>query len=274
MAPLLSRIAGVNLNVLSKVRRALPRPGFVDFLLVGGGGGGYNGGAGGFIYTPAQPVQSGVEYTVQVGSGANAAPGNPTFYPTTGGPSKVYLTSNPSSNLGSKEAFGGGNGSNYYDGGTGTPGGSGGGNFGYPTAFPAPGPQGAAGTPGQGYPGGDGFRGPNVEGYYPRNGGGGGGAGGRGQNASYGTDGAGGLGVYNDITGTNVYYAAGGNGGGGSPSGSTIGGGGGSVGYQGTVIFRYPKNNSAATVSSPNYTDSPYGNYRVYIFYAPGTITF
>jgi hypothetical protein len=235
----------------------------VDYLYVAGGGGYFNGGAGGYLSgtdLSGLTVTPGVEYTVQIGlSGA------PTNNP--GQPSKVYRTDSPTSILGS-EVTGGGAG-NSTDGGTGASGGSGGGNFGYPTCGPfaaisPPACTGGSGIPGQGYPGGDGFRGPNTNGYYPRNGGGGGGAGGRGQQGGPGYNGAGGPGVYNDITGTSVYYAAGGP----SPTPS-IGG----VGSPGAVIFRYPNQFKKAEITG-TVTESSYSSYRVYNFTGPGTITF
>lgn len=264
--PFIARIARIGTRVKLRI---LPRPSFVDYLIVGGGGGYFNGGAGGYLRGDSYPIQTEVQYTVQVGSGGvgPAVFGSPGS--GSGGPSMAYLTSNPGVRIGG-EAFGGGGG-NGTDGGTGGAGGSGGGNFGYPTCNFSGGTSppaciGGAGTPGQGYPGGDGFRGPNVNGYYPRNGGGGGGAGGRGQQGSWDVDGAGGPGVYNNITGSNVLYAAGAP----SPAGASVGGGG---GYPGAVIFRYPTEYKQATATG-TYTESPYANYRVYNFTGPGTITF
>lgn len=243
---------------------------FVDYLFVGGGGGYYNGGAGGYLTGSNLSVDPNVLYSVVVGS-----PGLPTSGP--GGSTYVYPPSSPTSFLGNITAIGGGSG-NATDGGTGNPGGSGGGNFGYPTCNPVfagispPACTGGTGYnyPGplqQGYPGGDGFRGPNVNNYFPRNGGGGGGAGGRGEQGGPGYDGAGGAGLPNSITGTDVIYAAGGP----SPSGVTYGGGG--TNQSGIVVFRYPIQYREATTSG-TVTATTYSTYRVYQFTGPGTIIF
>jgi hypothetical protein len=206
----------------------------VQLLLVGGGGGGGastgfetggGGGAGGLIYNASFPVAPGgsIPYTVGAGGspiGATAsAPGS---LPSSQGSNTVF---------GPQTAYGGGYGGGQYW--YGTSGGSGGGGAGNYT------PNNAAGTPGQGNPGGYGYNNGDAS-----LGGGGGGAGGAGQNSPSGTAGYGGVGLSYSITGSPVYYAGGGGGGGnpggnGGPGGAGGGGngsGGGSGGPGGTNL--------------------------------------
>ena len=129
--------------------------GTIEYLLVGAGGGGSTshsagggGGAGGFITGNITLTSSG-PYTVTVGTaGGENVRGNDT------------VLSIPSQGITFLTAFGGGNQS--------TPGGSGGGGFGYPLG----GPGGGSSLSGQGNPGG-----PGNGIYMPTVGGGGGGAG-------------------------------------------------------------------------------------------------
>jgi hypothetical protein len=192
------------------------RPGEVEYLLVGGGGGGGawvggGGGAGGFLQ--GRTVLTPGTYPITVGAGGNAEynPGSYTGMPrgTNGGNTTAFgLT-----------AFGGGRGGSWsdYDA---LAGGSGGGE--------GHSPAGAAGTPGQGYPGGQG-RGQSTNGYPT---GGGGGAGGPGGSWTTTKSGDGGPGRSSRITGDIVWYAGGGGGGihgnnaNAQPGNGGIGGGG------------------------------------------------
>lgn len=192
------------------------RPGEVEYLLVGGGGGGGawvggGGGAGGFLQ--GRTVLTPGNYPITVGSGGNAEynPGGYDGMPraTNGGNTSAFgLT-----------AIGGGRGGSWstYDA---TAGGSGGGE--------GHSPAGAAGTPGQGYPGGQG-RGQSTNGYPT---GGGGGAAGPGGSWTTTKSGDGGPGRSSRITGDVVWYAGGGGGGihgnnsNAQPGNGGIGGGG------------------------------------------------
>jgi hypothetical protein len=182
------------------------RGGEVEYLIVAGGGGGGSdnaggGGGGGVLHsyfnTASQP------YSVIVGLGGNQSGTINADAQTSGGKSSVF----------GLEALGGGFGANGESGARlADLGGSGGGGDGErPT-------NGAQGTPGQGFPGGNGFRSPD-------HGGGGGGAGSEGQRATSQNAGDGGQGFLLDIHGSPRYYGAGGGGGG---ANGTRGGTGGS----------------------------------------------
>jgi len=186
-----------------------------QYLCIAGGGGGGTGsyggggGAGGFLENLAyQLVPGSYVVTVGAGGGANANGTNSSI--------ETIATS-----------IGGGRGAVYQGQGA-TSGGSGGGG-----ARDSSG--GAAGTAGQGNSGGG-----NV--YLANAAGGGGGAGGGGQTGGGNSSGAGGVGAYSSLSGTNTYYATGGNGGntGASLGQNTgAGGGGNNSGMNGIVIIRY-----------------------------------
>jgi hypothetical protein len=259
----------------------LPSPFSANYLVVAGGGSGGSqygggGGAGGLKTT-----------TAYGGSGAPLSLLKSTPYIVTvgaGGAGVIYSTS-PSNNgensiFDSVTATGGGYGGYFFGGSTastgGNSGGSGGGGAMGLTAGVSP-PGGIATPAGEGFNGGNGYRGSGTD----YNGGGGGGAGAAGQNGTdsgYAQGGIGGAGLeVNIIGGTGNYYAgggggsgntsggAGGIGGGGSAGGAAVdtksgiintGGGGGGMlpiigpysgsGGSGIVILRYP----TASVSS------------------------
>ena len=183
----------------------------VEVLVVAGGGsggggsgaiGGGGGGAGGIIYNTSYPVTPGTTYPVIVGAGGVGALRN-------------IGTNGVNSQFGALVARGGGAGasdSNISN--VGTPGGSGGGGGGRSGI-------GAPGTAGQGYSGSNGA----TNAYYA--GGGGGGAGGLATPFIGSVAGAGGPGLYFNISGTSTAYGGGGGGGGSSYSSvSTAGSGG------------------------------------------------
>ncbi len=248
-------------------------PGSQLLVIGAGGGGGANGGggggAGGVYYTSSTTIGSGAT-TVTIGAGG-------TFHNNFATPPEVGGTTS----FGSISAGGGGGGSSRDVGVGGANGaagthatGAGGGGSG---ASGAPRHLGGSGT----FNGGNGTA-PDASCF--SSGGGGGGAGGNGGNGANDLAGNGGLGIQNNITGTNLWYAGGGGGGltgypgcgastatqpGGSPGGSGVGGngetssgsantgsGGGAelVGADGVVIVRYfqPKwtssNTAVATV--------------------------
>jgi len=194
----------------------------MNYLVVAGGGGsggngGGGGGAGGLLQgsfsttSGTGPGAGGYEFTVTVGSGGGG------FSP---GSNSVLSNSAASVSI---TATGGGRGANRDGPGgeAGTGGSGGGGSAAYGSGSQE---YGVAGTPGQGYPGGNGTRG-NVPA-----GGGGGGAGGAGVNNNGSTQGgAGGNGVLSTITGYPTGYAGGGGG-----SGIDYGGWN---GYSGTVHY-------------------------------------
>ena len=207
----ITNAAGFRIHTFTSAGTFVPsKTGVLDVLVIAGGGGGAGlgggGGAGGYVYCAGVPVIAGTSYPVAIGTGGTgptahgpAAPnGNPSTF---GGSTPVEITT-----------IGGGGGWGY-NGGTSPPGGSGGGGPGYgqgsETFRPA-----AAGTPGQGHPGGFGahFNGtPNGTHY---GGGGGGGAGTQGYNRGGRYQQArGGEGMASSITGTTVYRAGGGAGG-------------------------------------------------------------
>jgi hypothetical protein len=171
--------------------------GEVEYLIIAGGGGGGawvggGGGGGGFLSGKVDLTPG--SYPIAVGAGGTRErnPGSYSGMPraTRGGNSTAFgLTS-----------IGGGKGGSWstYDAGTG---GSGGGE--------GHSPAGAAGTPGQGFNGGQG-RGSSTNGYPT---GGGGGAGGVGGNWTAAKSGDGGVGKPSAITGAQVWYSGGGGGG-------------------------------------------------------------
>ena len=215
--------------------------GTIEYLIIGGGGGGGGGwqggggGAGGYLTGTA--VVSAQEYTITVGAGGTGCrQGGAGVVPTNGGDSSI-------SNI--NTSIGGGRGSSENPDAVANTGGSGGGGMNF---FPA----GAAGTPGQGFAGGDGL------GPIPPSGGGGGGSSGVGTTATSGVNQpAGGAGTESSITGEPVTYAAGGSGalrsanitpaasasnrgnGGGAGSNSSNGSRAGANGGSGIVIIRY-----------------------------------
>jgi len=262
----------------------------MEYLVVaGGGGGGGNrgggGGAGGLLYASTFSTDRGRTYTITVGTGGNKGDGWFTGG-SSGGNSEISATGN--AGWTTVTAIGGGAGGQGA--GSGAAGGSGGGASKTTTSTTST-YYGGAGTPGQGYDGGD-----EV---------GVGGAGGGGAGAAGGTSpsGAGGIGVQNSITGTAVYYAGGGGGGeqqandvagaggqggggaGGDGSGTNGtdglggGGGGGGDGYgntggdggDGIVIIRTTAN-ALSTTGSPTLTTD--GSYNIYTFTVSGTIAF
>jgi len=185
----------------------------VDVLVVGGGGGGGawvggGGGAGGVVYREGYAVTPGqsISYTVGVGGTGEYNPGSYGGMPR--------ATNGGQSAFGSITALGGGYGGSWSSF-PASSGASGGGN-GYNYA-------GAAGTPGQGFPGGQG-RGDGTNGYPTGGGGGAGGPGGSwriggsgeittGSWGPNGKSGDGGPGLAYDISGTLTFYGGGGGGG-------------------------------------------------------------
>lgn len=192
----------------------------VEVLVVAGGGGGGRhsgggGGGGGVIYRPAHPVVPGTTYTVTVGAGGNGPPIG--SYPTIGGGTG---TNGGNSVFGTLTAIGGGAGG--WNSANGAAGGSGGGGTGHATYG------GGAGTLGQGFNGGP--NGYDGVGYASSGGGGAGGPGQKGVGSSYTyitynaqsttgftktiypCGGAGGPGVFYNITGQERAYGGGGGG--------------------------------------------------------------
>jgi len=227
----------------------------VEYLVVagGGGGGGDNGGgggAGGYRANNSKnfSLERGNTYTVTVGSGGLGGFNDPTGAPTpnSGGSLAANGTDSVFASITASGGGGGGSASTTgADGGSGGGGsqGGGGGSGNTPSTSPSQGNDGGSSSAGD------------------SGGAGGGGAGGAG--ASTGGEGVnGGVGVQNDITGTNVYYAGGGGGGerqsdngvagtggaGGGGNGSTaasgrgnqgtdgLGGGGGGGGQAGNMV--------------------------------------
>jgi hypothetical protein len=175
----------------------------VEYLVVGGGGGANTtwgssggGGAGGYRADTGHGVTA-QTYNITIGAGGSAKVGSGV---ADNGGNSIFDTIT---------SLGGGGGGQYSSG-AGAVGGSGGGG--------GDSGSGGAGTSGQGNAGG----GSSASG-----GGGGGGAGGAGAVAT------GGVGLQNDITGTNLYYAGGGGGAKGSSSNAGGSGGGGTGGGQG-----------------------------------------
>ena len=185
----------------------------IEYLVVAGGGSGSHsnngaGGAGGLIATTGVSYTASSTWTITVGAGgaASATLGN-------NGANSIIS----GSGLSTQTAIGGGRGGS---GGIGLEGGSGGGNAQNISSTPA------AGTVGQGNSGGNAGTGAPHYGA-----GGGGGAGGVGVNGTSASSprsgGDGGVGLQNDITGTNTYYAGGG---GGSSDGNVTEAGNGGLG--------------------------------------------
>jgi len=169
-------------------------------LVIGGGGGGGSnggggGGAGGVYQNNSYGIASGAT-GVTVGAGAPGHP-NSTAAPAVGGQSA----------FGGITAGGGGGGASRDNGPGGSAGGAG-------TVQGSGGGGGGAEDAGRRTPGGGANSGGfGIGGGCPSAGGGGGGAGGAGGNAGSNLGGNGGIGVQNDITGSNLWYAAGGGGG-------------------------------------------------------------
>ena len=229
----------------------------ISYLVVaGGGGGGWRqngsggGGAGGLL-TGCATVTQGTTYTTTVGAGG-----------ATSTPSNAYNGSNSTltgSGFPSITAIGGGyggsgQGPSVYCGATG---GSGGGGAdkesNSPLAY-----RGGAGTPGQGYAGGNGGYLPSTQ---TGGGGGGGGAGGAGVTWTTTQAGNGGVGLQSSITGTAVYYGGGGGGGedlrtyspgGLTTSGAGNGGSGGGGNGAGFVVGSSPATTRVATGGTTN----------------------
>jgi hypothetical protein len=194
----------------------------VSYLLVAGGGGGGNGGGGGGggLLTGTQTVNTGLAYSIIVGSGSPAAIQSGVAYPSnTNGVNSTAL---------GQTAIGGGSGgvtavsynTTTYQGANGGSGGGSGGN----TAGSSQVVAGGTGTSGQGNAGG------SCPGLGNSPAGGGGGAGAVGVNGSSGAGGAGGVGLSSSINNTATYYAGGGGGGGYSVTVGAGGSGGGSAG--------------------------------------------
>jgi len=195
----------------------------VRYLMVAGGGGGApiggGGGAGGYLAGTSMSV-SNQAYSIVIGSGAN------------GGYNNITGGTGGNTTFNGLTAIGGGGGG-AHAGGTastvGGNGGSGGGSGDNAGAYPA-----GTGTVGQGNNGGNGSNTYNIS---SRRGGGGGGAGAVGSSS---VPPHGGVGLQNNINGTNHYWAGGG---GGSPydhatnagNGGSGGGGGGSAGAGGNT---------------------------------------
>ncbi|MCX6872556.1 MAG: hypothetical protein NTW21_01930 [Verrucomicrobia bacterium] len=197
-------------------------------VVAGGGGGGVDrapgGGAGGLLYYgPEAPVNGhsegvsytvtpGAELTVQVGAGGAGATSNPWVWSGSNGGDSIFY---------SLTALGGGGSGHYVPGPQAGGSGGGGGQGGAALS------QGAAGTAGQGFAGGNGI---SVS---PQGVGGGGGAGGLGGNAAANQNGAGGVGLQYAISGSQLFYAGGGGGGWGNAGGTTQNGGAGGSGVGG-----------------------------------------
>lgn len=192
----------------------------VEVLVVGGGGGGGRhsgggGGGGGVVYRSGYRVVPGTNYTVTVGAGGSGPPTG--AYPGTGG---GQGTNGGNSVFDTITAYGGGAGG--WNSANGLAGGSGGGSTGHATYGPG------AGTDGQGFAGAPSAY--DGVGYASGGGGGAGGPGGKGigssytyttYNASSGTaytktvypsGGAGGPGVFYNISGQERAYGGGGGG--------------------------------------------------------------
>jgi hypothetical protein len=176
---------------------------FSVLWVAGGGAGGSDygggGGAGGMLSSTSQTLTV-QNYTVTVGTGGPRG--------SNGGNSSAFGTT----------AIGGGRGGNYKGAGIGGGSGGGGGADNYNGGAGTPG---GAGTSGQGNNGGNSWRADSNG--APGGGGGKGAAGAQGGNAA---GGAGGIGLQNNITGTNTYYAGGGGAVGNSSSGAGGAGGG------------------------------------------------
>jgi hypothetical protein len=239
---------------------------YAKVLTVGGGGGGGSdmgggGGAGGYLYSSSYPLTAG-NYQAIVGTGGAGA---------AAGVSQLRGANGLDSVFNDLTAFGGGGGASEYstNSNPAASGGSGGGAASSANLY------GNDGVPGQGNRGGD-----SSGSYYPGGGGGAGGAGGT-------NPGDGGVGIQNDINGTNLYWAGGGagagysaragngglgGGGGGAPkvSGGGLGGGSalnsGSDGTVGTLVSQtnVPGGNAGANTGGgggggSHYNSNNYG---------------
>ncbi len=192
----------------------------VEYLIVGGGGGGGaytggGGGAGGYL-TGTKSVTPGTSHAIAIGAGGAGAEG--ISYDGQAG------FNGGDSVFGVMTAIGGGGGGCNVGSVAPHSGGCGGGAPCSISIF------GAAGTKGQGYPGGNGFEGPVWAS------GGGGGAGGVGGTGTASAAGGGGIGRSSSITGVKVWYAGGGGGGvfslpSGGVGGSGVGGAGAGSNY-------------------------------------------
>jgi len=181
----------------------------IRYLIVGGGGGGGfghggGGGAGGYLANSSYQVTN-QAYTITVGEGGEAQ-GTGAYQPwaqqTGDGTSGNNSSINPASGT-NQVAGGGGEGDGSRNDLTnGVSGGSGGGGQGQHVGSNG----GSASGQGTGNAGGNGGSGQESSGC----GGSGGGAGAAGSNGSTGQGADGGIGLQNDITGTNTYYAGGG----------------------------------------------------------------
>lgn len=276
-----------------------------EYLIVagGGGGGGFGGGggAGGLLTnTITLPIFTDIGVTIGTG-GAGDPAGSPYANGTNGNNSLIVATG-----INTITTIGGGGGG-YYNNNVGLAGGSGGGG-GAATGLGtgAVGPNGGAGTTGQGNTGGKAGGQLGSSPYYYEGGGGGGGAGavgGNGYGNTYGQGGSGGDGIQSSITGVATYYAGGGGGysdnrnvgvstgspggQGGGGTGSTagnngtdatngLGGGGGGGGYSygqggaggnGVVIFKVPDNVLINTIAGTAPTLNPDGAVANYNIY-------
>lgn len=189
----------------------------VRYLCVAGGGGGGTdmgggGGAGGYLAANVLTMTAG-SYTITVGSGGAGAPTGYSPSPSAGTNGQNSSIIGPGVSI---TSIGGGGGGSTHRADTLTSrpagtGGSGGGSSGSTNNY-------APGTPGQGNNGG-----PSNGQWYSGSGGGAGAAG-------VSTPGAGGVGIENDILGTNYFWAGGGGGGGYTTSGGAGGNGGGGGG--------------------------------------------
>jgi len=206
----------------------------VSALIVGSGGGaggdmGGGGGGGGVIFTNTLALTAGTFTYVQVGSGGMPFPAASTFGQPGAHQYTISASNGQNTIFGSLTALGGGYGGSSYQsytpnngagGGANGVTGTGGGSSAYSNGATN---TGGAGTPGQGY------RGGNCTGQYY--GGGGGGAGGPGYDASNRPDG--GIGFLCPILGYPLYWGGGGGGaaysGGSGGYGAPGGGGGGAV---------------------------------------------
>lgn len=242
------------------------------FLVVGGGGGGGmdmggGGGAGGFV-SGNRTLVRGSSYALTVGAGGAGAPAAGTSGQPTGHQYTISAKNGSDSVFfdpvgGNVYAKGGGYGASSYWGytpnnGYGGAGGSGGGASGY-----SDGNTGRQGVANQNSTYGYGLGnngGNNTNGQYWSAGGGG--AGGVGSNSNSSTAATGGIGVRNQILGTDYFWAGGGGGAGYSREGGPGGNGGGGAGGTGTLTGGYGLNNGGNTSGgSPNsWANVPGGN--------------
>jgi hypothetical protein len=229
---------------------------YVEYLIVAGGGGGGmdmgGGGGGGGVLTGIVNLSSATTYPVVVGAEGNGAPRAGFGAGTQGIANHVYTitgTNGGNSSWNGLVALGGGRGGMAPYGqsnvrGAGATGGSGGGATGYDIPDNV---GGAAGTPGQGFAGG------NASGNYWS--GGGGGAGGVGGKGAFSRAPFGGIGRFSMIDGNPRFYGGGGGGSGYSGIGGDGGYGGGGAGsvqdtFGGIYARNNGTNNSAGEINS------------------------